>query len=253
MSFWGLAQPSGESSSHHKPPRPAEIVDLTTDTPEPPVIPAAQSLRSATGGARDESSEDISRSSSQRPRRSTVRQSYVEEAVDEVDAVVYEKSSSSRRSGRFTKAPKHDSDFENEGSEHESGIDVEEEFEVEESEPESAESMDEGYDSGVKLKGRTGSKPIRTVKPTAPTIQGTSKTGRRTGKTTATEMGKLLGRESGEPKGLDTGLPPLSSIDDIFQDITAKALDMGLRNYALRQCAREPRALCLPWRWSKTL
>jgi len=211
-----LAQPSGESSYHPPPPRPAEVVDLTTDTPEPPVIPAAQSLRSATGGARDESSEDISRSSSQRPRRSTARQSYVEEAVDEVDAIVYEKSSSSRRSGRFIKAPKHDSDFENEGSEHESEIDVGEEFEVEESEPESAASMDEGYDSGVKLKDRNISKKSASaVKSTASTIQGTSKTGRRTGKTTATEMGKLLGRESGEPKGLDTGLPPLSSIGDI--------------------------------------
>lgn len=238
--LWGLTQPSGDSSIRPPPPRPAEVLDLTTNTLEPPSPPTAQHLRLAAADVgREKSSEDVSRSSSRRPRRSTARQSYVEEAVDEVDAIVYETSSGSRRSGRFTKAPTHDSDFENESSEHESEMGTGEEFEVDESEPESAESMDEGYDSGVKIKGRTISKTKRSAKSTASAIQGTSKTGRRTGKTTATEMGKLLGRESGEPKGLDTGLPPLSSIDDIFQDITAKALGMGLRE-VLQKSNRQP-------------
>lgn len=238
--LWGLAQPSEEHPSYSAPVQQAEIVDLTIDTPEPPALPAAQSLRSATGGADEESSEDLSGSSSRRPRRSMARQSYVEQVVDDGDAIVYEKSSSSRRSGRFTKAPTRESDCEDEASEHELEIESEEESQVEESEPESAESMDEGYDSGVKLKGKNTIKKTNSMtKSTAPTVQGFSKTGRRTGKITATEMGKLLGREAGEPKGLDTGLPPLSSIDDIFKDITTKALDIGLREI-LQQTNRQP-------------
>ena len=42
-------------------------------------------------------------------------------------------------------------------------------------------------------------------------------------------MVKLLGRTAGEPKGLNTELPPLSSIEAIFKDITAKSLSLGLR------------------------
>ena len=239
--LWGLAQSSEKNSSHALPSHLDGGADLSVDTPQPPGLPAPQSLTSATGGASEESSEDSSRSSSRRPRRSTLRQSYVEEVVDDDDEdhIVYEKSSSSRRSGHVTQAPTHESDFEDDASEHESEVESEEESEIEGSEPESAESVDEGYDSGVKLKGRTKTKTNRTAKFTASTIQGTSKTGKRTGKTTATEMGKLLSREAGEPKGLDTGLPPLSSIGDIFQDITAKALDMGLRE-VLQKPGRQP-------------
>ena len=126
-----------------------------------------------------------------------MRQSYVEGAVydDDEDHIACEKSSSSRRNICVTKAPTHESDFEHEASEHELEVESEEEPQVEESEPESAASMDEGYDSGAKLKGRNTSKTTRTVNSTASTIQGTSNTGRRTGKTTPTEMGKLLGRQ----------------------------------------------------------
>jgi len=143
---------------------------------------------------------------------------------------VYEKSSNSRRSGRNTTGPRHDSDFENEGSEHESEVEVEDEDELEQSEQESDEPTDEGHDSGLKLKGKQTNRKISgTIKRTASVAQGTSETGRPTGKTTANEMCKLLGRDAGEPKGLNTSLPPLSSIDDIFKDITNKALRLGLR------------------------
>jgi site-specific DNA-cytosine methylase len=232
--LWGMTQSPGRDSSHPPPPHSPGVIDLTTDdTPDPPSFPAAQIIGPTINLARDESSQDVSRSSSQRPRRSTARQSYVEaasDAEDEEDVIVYETSSGSRRSGRMMKASTHDSDFEHEGSEDESEIGVEEEAELEESEPEAEDSTDEGYDSGVKLKGRSTTKKANsTVKSSVPTTQGRSKTGKQTGKTTVTEMHKLLGRGTGEPKGLDTGLPPLSSIDDIFKDITAKALGLGLK------------------------
>jgi hypothetical protein len=93
------------------------------------------------------------------------RQSYAQVVIDvkdDEDVIVYE-TSSSRRSGHVTKAPAHDSDFENEGSEHESEVEIEEEAELEESEPESDEGTDEGYDSGVKLKGRNTSKKVNST------------------------------------------------------------------------------------------
>ena len=232
-----------EDSLRSPPPQSTGVIDLTADTPKPPTLPAAQ--RSATGGASEESSEDVSRGSSRRTRRSTARKSYGPEVEAEDDdddnAIVYERSSGRRRSRGVPKAPiTLESDFEEEASEQESEIEIGEESQPEEDDPESAESMDEGYDSGVKLKRRnTSRKGNGAVKPTASTKNGTSKTGKVTGKATATEMEKLLNRKSGEAKGLDTGLPPLSSIDDIFKDIVTKALDMGLKKI-LHKSNRQP-------------
>lgn len=157
---------------------------------------------------------------------------YVPEAGDDDDDIfVHKKSSTRRSSGRATKATAtYESDFEDEASEHESEIEIDEEFQVEDSEPESAGDTEEGYDSGVKLNGKkTNKKSNGTVKTAASTKQG--KTGKGSDNKKSVEMDDQLKRTPDEPKGLDTGLPPLSKIDDIFEDVTAKALAMGLREF----------------------
>jgi site-specific DNA-cytosine methylase len=153
---------------------------------------------------------------------------------DEDDEMIRYETTSSSKKGRSVRAATPESDFGNVESEQESDIEDEEGSQHEDSEPESEatdEGTDEGYDSGVKIRGKDTSKKASALpKPKASAIQGTSKTGRRTGETTGTEMHKLLNREKNEPKGLDIGLPPLSTINDIYKDITTKALALGLKD-----------------------
>jgi site-specific DNA-cytosine methylase/superfamily II DNA or RNA helicase len=234
LNFLGSRQPSGGNSSH----LPHSQSDKDVDTPQRPSLPSAQSLGSATGGASEESSEDVSRSSSRRPRRSIARPSYAQNVEDdEDDSIAYKKSSAHKRSGRAAKAPAtYESDFEDEASEHQFEVESEEESQGEESDPESAEDTEDGYDSGVKLKGKgTNKKSNGAAMTTASAKQNASKTGKGTSKGKATQMRDLTIRN----KGLDPGLPPLSSIDDIFRDITTKALDLGLRE-ALQKLNRQP-------------
>jgi site-specific DNA-cytosine methylase len=231
LDFFGSTQPSREESLHLLRPQSDEDIGI----PQRPSLPSAQSLGSATGGASEESSKDASRSSSRRPRRSIPRQSYAPKVDDDDDddAILYEKNSTQKKSGRAAKAPRtYESDFEDEASQHELQVGSEEESQGEESDPESAEDTEDGYDSGVKFKGKgTNKKSNGAAKTTAFTKQDTNKTGKGAGNKKSIEMDDQLKRLPGEPKGLDTGLPPLSAIADIFEDITTKALAMGLREF----------------------
>lgn len=175
----------------------------------------------------DENSQDNSRSSSRRPRRSTARQSYAQAVENDEDDMVIHSKSSRKDNNRIVEAPTFDSDFEGESSEPVPDISEESEDELGETK---REVPDEGYDSGVKITQRRASNNKKRSAPAnASRASGVSKTGKRTGKTTATGMLKLLNREAGEPKGLDTRLPPLSTVDEIFKDMTAKALELGLK------------------------
>lgn len=71
--LWGLAQPSEKKSPRALPLQLDGTAELSIDTPEPPALPAPKSLTSATGGASKECSENVSRNSSRRSRRSTLR------------------------------------------------------------------------------------------------------------------------------------------------------------------------------------
>lgn len=188
---------------------------------------ALAQARSNTPVIHDENSQDNSRSSSRRPRRSTARQSYAQAIENDEEDMIIPIKSSRKENDRMADAPTLDPDFESERSGQVS--DSSEESEDEDCETK-REVLDEGYDSGVKITQRRASKNTKQSAPVnASRASGVSKTGKRTGQTTATEMLKLLNREAGEPKGLDTGLPPLSAIDDIFRDVTAKALELGLK------------------------
>jgi site-specific DNA-cytosine methylase len=167
----------------------------------------------------EDSNQNVSRSFSQRPRRSTAKQSYVEdnfEDEDDDEEIKYET--------RSAKAHTPDSDFGIEESDQDSSIESEEVSQLEDGE---SEGSDGGYDSDIKNKRKPSSR--KATKKTEAKAPGISKTGRATGKASSTGMAKLLGRETSQPKGLDTSLAPLSSINDIFEDITTRALANGLR------------------------
>lgn len=198
--------------------------------------PSASRTTQKQAGADTESEESgygASRDTSQRPRRSIVRQSYVPEVMEDNSEDELALPAPISRKSQNTKAVNDESDFEDEdslGEDDEVRTEQDSESEVEESDSDDAGS-DEGYGSGIKSRGK---KVENNGKPTskaskASAMRGTSKTGKQTGKSTAKDMLKLLGRSTGEPKGLNMDLPPLSSIDEIFKDIISKALSLGLR------------------------
>jgi site-specific DNA-cytosine methylase len=189
----------------------------------------------------EQCSENVSRSSSRRPRRSTARQSYVTDVLEDSDDELVTSAPAPRRRGRAAPVEV-ESDFEGEEA-HGEGSQEEDftEDDITQSE-ESAPELDPegGYDSGLhekkkskprnKASGKSTAAKSRPKPSQTSTLRGgTSRTGKQTGKSTTKDMLKLLQREAGEPKGLSTQLPPLSSIDEIFKDITAKALSLGLR------------------------
>ena len=223
----------------HARPSPQAAHQLPTKpSTQPTQLPSPEASTTVT----KQCSENVSRSSSRRPRRSAVRQSYVPDVLDSDDELVTS-APTPRRRGRPVPVEA-ESDFEEEEDAQEEGSQEDEftEDEVMQTEESGSEelSSEEGYDSGLdrRNKSKGGSRNKATEmktkgKPkssqTSVPRGGTSKTGRQAGKATAKDMLKLLNRAAGEPKGLDTSLPPLSSIDAIFQDITTKALSLGLR------------------------
>ena len=200
----------------------------TKSVPQPAQLPSPMT---------EQCSEDVSRSSSRRPRRSAVRQSYVADVLEDSDDELVAAAPAPHRRAHVASIEA-ESDFEEEAQEEESQEeDFSEEEVIQSEEDASEEDSEEGYDSGPDKRNRSkrGNKASEKSaavksKPTPSALRGgTSRTGKQTGRATAKDMLKLLNRSTGEPKGLNTQLPPLSSIDDIFQDITAKALSLGLR------------------------
>jgi site-specific DNA-cytosine methylase len=166
-----------------------------------------------------------------------MRHTYALDVLEDSDDDMVTSAQASRRRGQATPVVV-ESDFEGE-SDAQGGASQEEDFseddDIVQSEDSASEELnsESGSDSG--LDKRNKSKPSRSTtakaRPTPASVSrgGFSKTGKKTGKATAKDMVKLLNRGAGEPKGLNTELPPLSSIEDIFKDITAKALRLGLR------------------------
>ena len=160
-----------------------------------------------------------------------MRRSYVPDSDDELET----SAPPPRRQGQ-TAHLEAESDFEGEEAQEEGS--QEEDFtedEIAQSE-ESEEELDseDGYESGMdkrnKSRKSTAARSRSEPSQASALYGGTSKTGKKTGKATAKDMVKLLKRATDESKGLNTGLPPLSSIEAIFKDITAKALSLGLRD-----------------------
>jgi hypothetical protein len=178
----------------------------------------------------EECSENVSRSSSRRPRRSAVRRSYVPDMLEDSDDELVTSAPAPRRRGQI--APLEvESDFEGEEAQEEGS--QEEDFTEDEIVQSGESDSEDGYDNGKNKRNKSRKSTTAKSRPKPSQASalrgGTSKTGKRTGKATAKEMVKLLQRDAGEPKGLNTELPPLSSIEAIFKDITAKALSLGLR------------------------
>jgi site-specific DNA-cytosine methylase len=166
-----------------------------------------------------------------------VRRSYAPDALEDSDDEFVTSAPAPRRRGQAAPVEL-ESDFEEEDAQ--GGASQEEdssEDEIAQSEESVSEELDleSGYDSGLDKRNKSKPSKKNTSAKSRPTPAsaalhgGTSKTGKKTGKATAKDMVKLLNRGAGEPKGLNTELPPLSSIEAIFKDITAKALSLGLR------------------------
>jgi site-specific DNA-cytosine methylase len=223
------SRPARKSTGKHDHGPLHALLAASSDQPaqQPPTRPEEST---STG----ECSENVSRSSSRRPRRSAVRRSYVPDVLEDSDDELVTSAPAPRRRGQ-TAPIEVESDFEGEEAQEEGS--QEEDFtgdEIVQSENDSEElDSEDGYDSGIgkrnKSRKSTTAKSRRTPSQASALRGGTSKTGKQTGKATATDMVKLLQRDAGEPKGLNTELPPLSSIEAIFKDITAKALSLGLR------------------------
>jgi len=166
-----------------------------------------------------------------------VRRSYVPDVLEDSDDELETSAQAPRRRGQPATVEL-ESDFEGEAQEEgsqEEEITDDKIVQSEESDTEELDSED-GYDSGTgrKREGKqsgksTIAKSRQTTSQTSALRRGFSKTGKKTGKATAKDMVNLLTSDTSEPKGLNTELPPLSSIEAIFKDITAKALSLRLR------------------------
>jgi site-specific DNA-cytosine methylase len=168
-----------------------------------------------------------------------VRRSYAPDVLEDSDDDELVTSAPAPRRRSQAAPVEVESDFEEEDAH--GGASQEEDFsedDIAQSEESVSEELDSesGHDSGLDKRSKSKQSRKSTTAKSRPTPAsaaaphgGTSKTGKKTGKPTANDMVKLLNRGAGEPKGLNTDLPPLSSIEAIFKDITAKALTLGLR------------------------
>lgn len=152
--------------------------------------------------------------------------------ISDEDMPVPVPTSRARRQPKKTASVESDfeSDFASEDDDDDHSMEEDQSDPLSEASESDTMSGDEGYDSGSqkkKPKAKRNTKEPNKAKP-SDAKRGFSKTGKKTGKSTASDMCNLKGRSKGELRGLDTSLPPLSRIDSIFADITAKALTLGL-------------------------
>lgn len=172
---------------------------------------------------------------SSRPQRSITRKS-IPLLLGSEDELATLSTLSTKARNR--KAQDEDADFEDDeaalqseaSSVYEEGFSGQEETSGQESEE--AMSSDEGYDSAPsapKSKRKT-MKPVAKKPVVAAT--GTSKPS-KTGKTTGSmskKMHNISTRLPGEPKGLDTSLPPMANVEDAFLHSCKVALEHGLKD-----------------------
>lgn len=178
-----------------------------------------------------------------RSRRSTARKSYVPQPIENLsdDEVMYESGDGeNEEEADVSDANRNMSDgsvFDEEGAllhENEEDEDFEAELVPEDESTSDGEEPDPD-DSDVQARHpvRTSAKPTKkttnsTAQPLKPATLAPWKKGKGT-KASADNMKKIMGR-TGKPKGLDTSLPPMSSIEEIFRDIAKKGLDLGFAN-----------------------
>lgn len=165
-----------------------------------------------------------------RPRRSITRRSYVpeplsdEESDHELVTSRHTTRPQSRAKSRLSTARKalpdaDASDFEMSGESAASSTDAGEPTESEDDTSVGAASSDE---ENVSQRNR---KPSRPQKSTQSSSRGANKGG--SAKATSKNMTKLHGRGKVSNR-LNLDLPPLSSVDEIFQDLTERSLALGL-------------------------
>jgi len=229
-----LAKASAKPA-HQPHARPsAQAHQPSTKQPTTTQLPSPEASHPVT----EQPSENTSRSSSRRPRRSAARQLYVFDGSEGSGDELATSAPIPRRRAPARLEAESDFEEQEEAQEAQEEGSQEDNFTEDEAmqseESASEEDLVEDYDSGLEQrdkKNKNLSKSESRNKASANTKPkgGTSKTGKQTGKATAKDMHKLLGRATGEPKGLNTQLPPLSTIDDIFKDITINGLSLGLR------------------------
>ncbi|KAK5119245.1 hypothetical protein LTR85_007859 [Meristemomyces frigidus] len=157
-----------------------------------------------------------------RPRRSTARLSYGKEQLADLsseDELARSKTIATRRKTARSKAKVVESDFE----------------------ADAVSSMDDvsmgdgdvamGEQDTVEEEVKVAAKPLKASaarsKAAANKRSSTVRT-KASGKESLEDIRRLLTRPPGPSKGLDPALPPLHEIDDIFCDITQRALVLGL-------------------------
>lgn len=169
---------------------------------------------------------------SKRPRRSATRHSYVAAAVEEEDELSDAPSAAKHSKGSRTKSRRAvDSDFEEEeGADTADEVSEDESEHVSEDNSPSDQSMDEDEDEDeeevVKPKGKRlkASSPKASSSKASAVPKAPAKTAK---KASTTDMRRLLTRPKGQGKGLESSLPPLSAVNDIFLAITERALSLG--------------------------
>ncbi|KAK4574111.1 hypothetical protein LTR86_001872 [Recurvomyces mirabilis] len=203
-SLWKPAVAASPAAAPESVPRAASAGQQTTGN---------ETLRA--NGANAEQAATSSAASGSRARRGTTRVSYASHLVDldSEDEVMPKRTlKAQKRRGLDDEDYEHDLDM------------------TAADEPESPSSDDanvsESSDAGPPESDAEVEVPPGKKRP--PQAKTTRVTESKAGSTSNSEMKSLLTRPSGTPKGLDSNLPPLSDIRDIFADETKSALSLGL-------------------------
>lgn len=184
--------------------------------------------------------ENRSASNNGRPRRSAARTSYVEltnlrdESGDEYgDELLDHRPPRKPRRKPKGNVASEESDFEG-VEDHSSADDVGGSDGLASSDSDPSVQSEDAFDD--EEPGTSGRKPAKSKIST-----GADNVVKKPAATKASrdKMLKLFTRAGGKAKGLNTGLPPLFEISDIFEDITSKALKLGLTK-AVKHLGKRP-------------
>ncbi|KAK1060563.1 hypothetical protein LTR33_012888, partial [Friedmanniomyces endolithicus] len=188
------------------------------------VTPPQPDLKPSTGALKERAKKVVSTG---RPRRSTTRTPYAKESALEASSDD-EPVRSGTRLGRGLKARRKIDDADNDyGAEAESSF-------AEEPEAEDAESDDDGTEVAseasleVELPRPAKGKASKAAKSSKAGTKRSLVTGVTGNATTKAKSGMQNLNRRGTVKGLDLDLPPLSDTFQFFEDMTSKALTLGL-------------------------
>ncbi|KAF2772471.1 hypothetical protein EJ03DRAFT_324490 [Teratosphaeria nubilosa] len=171
---------------------------------------------------------DDSAASTRRPRKAAIRRSYApdelsdnfaDELADSEDELAKGHSNVARKRKPAAKSRQEDSDFEEDF--HVNAASEDDDFDEDASDELTSEAASEPEPELFE-----GARPVKKSK-SASNRPSSSKTAPAE-KASGEDMKRLLNRPKGVVKGLDHSLPPLHEIDEIFVDMTERALKMGL-------------------------